>query len=258
MPVNDKPTAISDLGGKNIVVTGGEGLLGQAFVSAIRSAGGRCIVADIRLATDLNRDTVHLDITNPEQVGSCLTSLAEAGITLDGWVNNAYPRTQDWGCKFEDIPFDSWQQNVHMHLNGYFLCSQAALEFMRQSGPAAGGVLVSIGSIYGSVGPDFSVYEGTDMTMPAAYSAIKGGLINLTRYLAAYYGPHGIRVNCLSPGGVIDRQPASFVKRYEERVPLRRMAQPSDISSCLVFLLSDAAAYVSGQNLIVDGGWTAI
>lgn len=249
---------MSDLRDKTIVVTGGDGLLGKAFVAAIRSAGGRCIVADINVTTDLTNDMVYLDITDPEQVKGSLALLAAADVTLHGWVNNAYPRTEDWGSHFEHIPFASWQKNIDMHLNGYFLCSQAALEFMKAQRDPAGGVLVSIGSIYGSVGPDFSLYEGTGMTMPAAYSAIKGGLINLTRYLAAYYGPHNIRVNCLSPGGVFDYQPASFVKRYEEKVPLRRMANPSDISSCLVFLLSDAAAYVSGQNLIVDGGWTAI
>jgi NAD(P)-dependent dehydrogenase (short-subunit alcohol dehydrogenase family) len=246
---------MNDLTNKVIVVTGGMGLLGEAFVSAIREAGGRCIVADLNCETDLDHDRVRLDITQPEQLRAFLAQLEDQRIKLDGWVNNAYPRTPDWGAKFEDIPFESWQKNVDMHLNGYFLCSQLALEYMRKQGR---GSLVSIGSIYGVVGPDFSVYEGTELTMPAAYAAIKGGIVNLTRYLAAYYGPHGIRVNCLSPGGVFDHQPASFVEQYEKKVPLQRMARPEDITSCLVFLLSEGAAYLTGQNLIVDGGWTIV
>jgi NAD(P)-dependent dehydrogenase (short-subunit alcohol dehydrogenase family) len=117
---------------------------------------------------------------------------------------------------------------------------------------------VNISSIYGSVGPDFTVYDGTEMTMPAAYAAIKGGVVNLTRYLAAYYGPYGVRINCVSPGGIFDQQPQSFVSAYEKKVPMRRMGIPEDIAAPVAFLLSDEAAYITGHNLMVDGGWTAI
>ena len=241
-----------ELKDKTIVVTGGSGLLGGAFCAAIRSAGGRAINADIGVEDDLAADTLHLDITSEASVEGLLAKLRTAGIQLHGWVNNAYPRTKDWGAKFEDIPFASWQKNVDMHLNGYFLCCQRVLEHLRESGT---GSVVNIGSIYGSLGPDFSVYAGTPMTMPAGYAAIKGGLINLTRYLASYYGPHGIRVNALSPGGIFDHQPESFVAAYESKTPLRRMGKPADITAPLVFLLSDGAGYVTGQNLMVDGGW---
>jgi NAD(P)-dependent dehydrogenase (short-subunit alcohol dehydrogenase family) len=113
-------------------------------------------------------------------------------------------------------------------------------------------------SVYGIVGPDFSIYENTTMTMPAAYSAIKGGIINLTRYLAAYLGPQKIRVNAISPGGIYDNQPANFVNNYNNKVPLRRMGNPDDIAPAVTFLLSDEAGYITGQNLAIDGGWTAI
>jgi NAD(P)-dependent dehydrogenase (short-subunit alcohol dehydrogenase family) len=120
------------------------------------------------------------------------------------------------------------------------------------------GSIVNIGSIYGSVGPDFNVYENTNLTMPAAYSAIKGGVINFSKYLASYYGKNNIRVNCVSPGGIFDHQPIEFVRNYESKVPMKRMGKPDDISPAVSFLLSDDSTYITGQNLIIDGGWTAI
>jgi NAD(P)-dependent dehydrogenase (short-subunit alcohol dehydrogenase family) len=120
------------------------------------------------------------------------------------------------------------------------------------------GSIVNIGSTYGVVSPDFTVYDGTEMTSPAAYTAIKGGVINFTRYLAAYFGKHGVRANCVSPGGIFDNQNPIFVKNYEHKVPLKRMGKPSDIAGPVAFLLSDDAAYVTGHNLMADGGWTCI
>jgi NAD(P)-dependent dehydrogenase (short-subunit alcohol dehydrogenase family) len=120
------------------------------------------------------------------------------------------------------------------------------------------GSLINMSSIYGLIGPDFTVYEGTEMTMPAAYSAIKGGLNNLTRYLASYYGEYQIRVNTVSPGGIFDHQPELFVNNYNNKVPLKRMGQPKDIVAAVFYLLTDEASYVTGHNLVVDGGWSII
>ena len=171
-------------------------------------------------------------------------------------INSAYPRTEDWHLKFEDIPFASWQQNVDMQLNGTILmCQRVAIRMIQRHH----GNVINFGSIYGLVGPDFSVYEGLGgMTMPAAYAAIKGGISNFTRYLASYLGPHGIRVNTLCPGGVKDHQPEAFVAAYEGKVPMRRMASVEDIIGPLLFLVSDWSNYVTGMNLAADGGWTAI
>jgi NAD(P)-dependent dehydrogenase (short-subunit alcohol dehydrogenase family) len=113
-------------------------------------------------------------------------------------------------------------------------------------------------SIYGLVGPDFTVYEGTGMTMPAAYSAIKGGINNLTRYLASYFGSSQIRVNTVSPGGVFDSQNELFVKNYVNKVPMKRMGMPMDVVAAVFFLLTDESSYITGHNLVVDGGWSAI
>ena len=142
-----------------------------------------------------------------------------------------------------------------MHLNGYFLCCQQALNQMKKQ---KSGSLINIASIYGIVAPDFSIYGEMPQGNSSAYSAIKGSLINLTRYLAAYYGRHNIRVNSISPGGIFDNQKEPFLTNYNNKVPLGRMATPEEISPSVSFLLSDDSTYITGHNLVIDGGWTAI
>jgi NAD(P)-dependent dehydrogenase (short-subunit alcohol dehydrogenase family) len=240
---------------KIIVITGGSGLLGSLYCEWINKAGGVAINADINCNKNLDAQEYYCDISCSSSIKELIAALVSRYGKIDGWVNNAYPRTSDWGTKFENIPIESWRENVDKHQNGYFLCCQIVLEQMRKQGF---GSVINLGSIYGIVGPDFSIYEGTEMTMPAAYAAIKGAVINLTRYLASYYGPFGVRVNCISPGGIFDNQPESFVKRFSAKTPLRRMGKPEDIAPAIIYLLSDETAYITGHNLAVDGGWTAI
>ncbi len=140
-------------------------------------------------------------------------------------------------------------------MNSYFYITQKVSSLMKEKNY---GSIVNITSIYGIVGNDFTIYEGTDINPPAAYAAIKGGLINFSRYLASFYGKDNIRVNCVSPGGIFGNQPKQFVTNYEKKVPLKRLGTPEDISPSVIFLLSDEAKYITGHNLIVDGGWTAI
>ncbi|MCX6181194.1 MAG: oxidoreductase [Bacteroidetes bacterium] len=242
------------LKGKVIVVTGGNGLLGKKILEFIRAANGIGISADIN-NDDTDTLQVYLDITSPESIKECIGIVVEKYGKIDGWVNNAFPRTKDWGVKFEAIPFESWQKNVDMHMNGYFLCCQHILEYMKTK---KSGSLINIGSIYGVVAPDFSIYEGTNMTSAGAYAAIKGGIISLSRYLASYYGVHNIRVNSLSPGGIFDHQAESFVKKYEAKPPLKRMGTPEDIAPGIVFLMSDGSSYITGHNLVIDGGWSIV
>lgn len=240
---------------KIIIVTGGSGLIGKKIVQQIKTDGGICINAEINIQNDINNGLVQCDITDEDSIAQTTEKVMLKYGRIDGLVNNAYPRTNDWGKKFEDIPFESWKRNVDMQMNSVFSFCQQILRIMKEQ---KSGSIVNIASVYGVVGPDFTIYEGTEMTMPAAYSAIKGGVVNFSRYLASYYGPHGVRVNCISPGGIFDNQPQTFVSNYEKKVPMRRMGLPVDIAAPVAFLLSDEAAYITGQNLTVDGGWTAI
>ena len=243
------------LTGKVIVVTGGNGLIGKSIVKRVIEDGGIAINAEINVATSLDQGMINCDITNENSVNECINQVVDRFGKIDGWVNNAYPRTQDWSKKFEEITLDSWKKNVDMQLNSIFICCRLVLAQMKKQ---KSGSIVNISSIYGVVGPDFSVYEGTEMTMPAAYSAIKGGVINFTRYLASYFGEFNIRINCISPGGILDNQSSKFISNYQKKVPMKRLGNPDDISPSVIFFLGDDSRYITGQNLIIDGGWTSI
>jgi len=240
---------------KIIIITGGNGLLGKTILKRLKSEGAFCINFEINHETNKDLSQVYCDITNTNSIDSGLEMVLKKYKKIDGLVNNAYPRTKDWGTKFEDIVYDSWKQNIDWQLNSYFYISQkVAIQMSLQKE----GSIVNMASIYGVVGADFTVYEGTTMTMPAAYSAIKGALINFTRYVASYFGPQQVRVNAVSPGGIFDSQNEIFVNNYCKKVPMRRLGNPEDIAPAVAFLLSDDAKYITGQNLIVDGGWTVI
>jgi len=240
---------------KIIIVTGGNGLLGREIIQKITAEGGFCINVDINHETSDDLSAVKCDITSTVSVSECIKLIIQKYNRIDGLVNNAYPRTSDWGNKFEDINYQSWQNNVDWQLNSYFyFTQQVSVHMMKENR----GAIINMSSVYGIVGPDFTVYDGTSMTMPAAYSAIKGGIINFTRYLASYLGPFNIRVNTVSPGGIFDDQNPIFVENYNRKVPMRRMGLPDDISPVVVFLLTAEAKYVTGQNIAVDGGWTCI
>ena len=234
-----------------VIVTGGSGLLGKAMIRDFKGRGATAINFDLCQGQESDGDFIYCDITDIQCVDQALGRVLQKHGRIDGLVNNAYPRTKDWATPFESIPFASWQKNIDTQLNSYFYVSQQVLKQMRIQ---RSGSMVNIASIYGVVGNDFAIYQGTNIVPPAAYSAIKGGLINLTRYLASLYGEFGVRVNCLSPGGIFDHQEEAFVKAYEQKVPMKRMGTPDDIASPIAFLLSEDARYITGQNLIVDGG----
>jgi NAD(P)-dependent dehydrogenase (short-subunit alcohol dehydrogenase family) len=243
------------LNDKIIIVTGGSGLIGKEIVADINRKGGKAINADIGVESNLHAGTIQMDITNDDSVQTCIDQIVAEFGRIDGLVNSAYPRTKDWGAKFEDIDPESWRANMDMQLGSYFVSCQKTLMIMAKQKK---GSIVNIGSIYGVVGNDFTIYEGTNLSTAAAYSAIKGGLINFSRYLSSYFGKDNIRINCVSPGGIFDNQNPIFVKNYEHKVPMKRMGKPDDIAPAVSFLLSEEAKYITGQNLIVDGGWTAI
>jgi NAD(P)-dependent dehydrogenase (short-subunit alcohol dehydrogenase family) len=252
------------LKGKIAVVTGGAGLIGKAVVTGLAQAGAKVYIGDIKKEAGVKVEACNkklglevkwmmLDITDTASVESFIDKIVQTEKKIDVWVNCAYPYTKDWGAKFEDIKYESWKKNVDMHMNGYFLCCQKIAEHMKEH---RNGSIINFGSIYGVVGPDFSIYE-KNMTMPAAYSAIKGGIVNFTRYLATYYAKYGIRVNAICPGGIFNNQPESFVKKYGQKTPLGRLGRPEEMAGPVVFLASNASSYITGHILMVDGGWTA-
>lgn len=195
-----------------------------------------------------------IDLGEKKSVSRLVAETAQEFGHVDGVVFSSYPRTADWGNRFEDVSQASWEKNILDHMNQNFFLAQEVSSVMVRQGQ---GSLVFFSSIYGLLGPDFGVYEGLEMTMPVAYSCIKGGVSNFVRYLANYLGPSGIRVNAICPGGVFDHQHPEFVKNYEARTPLRRMARPEDLIGPVEFLLSDDSVYITGVNLPVDGGWTS-
>jgi len=254
------------LKGKIAFVSGGAGLLGSEVSRALAGAGARVIILDIdsEKAEEVKKRIVEagfngeyecFDIADTENIEKTIDVLFEKYNGADIWVNVAYPRTKDWGASVEEVKVDSWRKNIDMHLSGYYFSAQKIAERMKKQ---KSGSIINFASIYGIVAPDFSVYKNTKMTMPAAYSAIKGGIINFTKYLAAYYGKYNIRVNAVSPGGVYDTQPESFVSSYNEKTPLGRMANKEDIAGAIIYLASDASNYVTGHNLVVDGGWSIV
>lgn len=251
---------------KVVIVTGGAGLIGKELVRGLAEAGATAVVAEIdrhkgkRVAfefkeLDLKVIFKHLDITKETSVSQLINYIDKKYARIDTWVNCAYPRVRAKKTLFENTSVSVWKKSVDMHLNGCFICCQKIAEYMRKQGS---GSIINFGSTYGIVGPDFSIYKGTKMRNSGYYSAIKGGIINFTKYLASYYGKHNIRVNCVSPGGVYDRQPSIFVERYAAKTPLKRMANKEDIVAAVIYLASDAAKYVTGHNLVVDGGWSIV
>ncbi|MFZ5917372.1 MAG: SDR family oxidoreductase [Chloroflexota bacterium] len=250
------------LAGRVAVVTGGAGLYGRQIVEALAEAGARTFTASRNLAAleavaagfrerGLDVEALPLDQSDEASILRLRDeALARAG-RVDVLVNNAVLRPM----RGHDAPVEQWQQSMQVNATGLFLISRAFGQAMAEAGR---GSIINIGSIQGLIGPDGWLYEGVpwDGFVPD-YFFHKGGMINLSRYMAAYLGPRGVRVNTISPGGFFNHQDAEFLWRYEKRTFLGRMANESDLKGAVVFLASDASAYVTGANLVVDGGYTA-
>ena len=263
-----------ELTGRVAVVTGGAGLLGRQFCQTLAQAGASVIVADVsqeaqevaRELTDSgSRSTAQItDVGDPKSVEEMARAAIKTFGQFDILVNSAAldPKFDQSGAgkhnsAFEDYPLAAWEAAIRVNLTGAFLCSQAAVAPMLKQG---GGVIINICSTYGLGGPDQRIYAKKGQPAqykPVDYTVTKAGILGLTKYLATYYGDRNIRVNALSPGGVFNQHDDEFVKAYAARTVLGRMARPDEMNGALLFLASDASSYMTGANLIVDGGWTA-
>lgn len=249
------------LKGKVALVTGGAGLYGVTISTALGEAGASVVIASRNLnrcekvAKDLrskNLDVVAmpLDLSIKDSIIALKDRIVNTYGKIDILFNNAVARK---GSSMDTMTAEEWEEPMKVNSTGLFLCSKIFIEEMVKQ---KSGSVINISSIYGIVGPDFSIYGNTGMTNPANYSFAKGGMIAFTRYLATYYAKYNIRVNCISPGGLFTNQPKEFVDNYIKRTPLGRMANEDDLKGAAVFLASDASSYITGHNLVVDGGWT--
>jgi NAD(P)-dependent dehydrogenase (short-subunit alcohol dehydrogenase family) len=253
------------LNNKIIVLTGGAGFIGRFFAQAIVEHGGIAVVADIDdKASSSVADEIAIkhpgriiaatvDITDAVSVGTLIANIYGKYGRIDAVINNAYPRNNNYGRKIEEVTYVDFCANISSHLGGYFLVAQKFAMFFKRQG---GGNIINISSIYGSKAPRFEVYAGTTMTMPVEYAAIKSAIEHMTRYFAQYFKGEHIRVNCLSPGGVLDQQPEIFLQSYRSHCNEKGMLNPVDIAGALIFLLSDSSKYMTGQNIIIDDGFT--
>jgi NAD(P)-dependent dehydrogenase (short-subunit alcohol dehydrogenase family) len=251
---------------KVVVITGGAGLIGQEFVKAVVEQHGVAIIADVneaigtqvqaQLSNELGSssiDFVHLDITSKESITAMIDALHSRYGCIDALVNNAYPRNKNYGRHFFDVEYSDFCENLNLNLGGYFLTSQQMAGYFQKQGR---GNIVNISSIYGVIAPKFEVYDNTPMTMPVEYAAIKAAIIHLTKYMAKYFKGMNIRVNTLSPGGILDKQPEAFLEAYRKQCLNKGMLDKSDMRGTLVYLLSDLSEYVNGQNIVVDDGFS--
>ncbi|MGH8582261.1 MAG: SDR family oxidoreductase [Gammaproteobacteria bacterium] len=268
-------TALSErfsLAGRTAILTGAAGLLGFHHCKALAEAGATVVASDLKaiecdkVASRVGASCIGLaaDVTDPESLRALLSAVLERTGRVDVLVNNAAvndafesPALGLRQSRFEDYPLSLWRRSLEVNVTGVFLCSQIIGGRLAQQGK---GSIVNIASTYGIVAPDQSLYadrEGRQRFYKSpGYPTSKGAVLAFTRFLAAYWGHRGVRVNALSPGGVENAQDAFFVESYARRTPLGRMAAPDDYGAALVFLASDASSYMSGANLVVDGGYT--
>ena len=255
-----------DLSGKRILLVGATGVLGRTYTKAIAQSGADLAVADLAssdvlaLAKEFDAHGIEMDVTQEASVVSGVQNAVEVLGGLDGTISNAAATSEflikegEAFAEFEDYTLLAWQKTLDVNLTGTFLLAREAGRAMKANN---GGSFVTISSIYGIVGPDHRIYENQPFKSFPGYSASKAGVIGLTRWLATWWGKDGLRVNCVTPGGVFNDHDPSFVKAYSNRTPMGRMAGRSDLIGIVIFLLSDASSYCTGQNFVVDGGFTS-
>ncbi len=238
---------------KNIILIGSEGLIGSELVRELKSAH-KVIRADISAPKNNNDAPFYeVDIASEQSVESLIKNVVRDFSKIDCVINCAYPRTKTYGKSYDKVPLNDFNENVNLHLGGYFNILKNFMLFFKNQGH---GNIISFSSIYGVIPPRFEIYSGTEMTSPVEYAAVKSGIIHLTKYFAKIARGTSIRVNSISPGGVEDGQNPSFIKRYSELTRTHKMLAPNNLAGPIRFLVSDEASSIHGQNIIVDDGFT--
>jgi len=257
---------VFDLSGKRILLVGSTGVLGEVYARYFSENKVNAVIADrpgsgvLELAEELGLHGLEMDISIESSVRDGVKHAVSFLGGLDAAVNNAAVTFEsfigrgDAFAEFEDYPFEVWQKTIDVNLTGAFLFAREAGKVMKESGS---GHLINVSSIYGVVGPDHRIYDEQPFSSMPGYSASKAGIIGLTRWLATWWAKDNIRANCISPGGVNNNHNKQFVKKYGDRTPMGRMAERHEMLGMMLFLLSDASSYCTGQNYIVDGGLTA-
>jgi len=257
-----------DLSGRVVVLTGASGLLGTQYAIGLSQAGANVVLADIdynrcnQLASDLQKKydvdplPVRVDITSKQSIKKMISQTIKKFSKIDVLVNNAvYPESKkERLVAFDKFPLLSWNKALAVNITGMFLsCQEVSRIMLRQKN----GVIINVSSIYGLVAADQRIYGNSGLNSSVVYAVTKSAVLNLTRYLASYWQKTGIRVNTLSLGGVENKQSPDFIKNYSYKTMIGRMARKDEYVGALLFLASDASSYMTGANLIVDGGWTA-
>ena len=238
------------LNGKNIIVIGGNGLIGKSIVKSLSKNKANVIIADYSIYDNSNQ--IFVDINSESSVDELIQQTSR-NTSIDGVVNCAYPRNSTYGKKVEVVSLSSFNENVNLHLGGYFnVMKKFCLHFKENDG----GKIINFSSIYGSTAPKFEIYGDSEMTMPVEYSAIKAALNHLTKYFVKYFKNNQIQINTVSPGGIFNNQPQHFLDKYNQDCINKGMLDKEDINGAINFLLSDAANYINGQDLIIDDGFT--
>lgn len=262
-----------ELKSKVIVVAGGAGQIGFSFSKAIANEGANVIIADIDIENAKKKMgkeeklfdsifTYSLDTTDPRGIVEFYDFIYRRYGAVDGLVNSFHYKgntrrldeDSDFFTSVEEYPLSSWDMVMNVNLKGSFLMIKNVLKYMKING---GGSIVNVSSTYGIVSPNKNIYGNSGINSPIAYAVSKAGLLNMTRYIATHYAEFNIRCNTLSPGGVYNNQDEDFIRNYESMTPMRRMAKDTDYNGGLIFLLSDKSEYMTGANLVIDGGWTA-
>lgn len=250
---------IFSLKNKTVFIIGGSGLIGNQTVKCLSTYKAKIINLDIKKNNNCHYN-VYFDCTNKNNLEKNYLKITKKFGVPDILINCSYPKSIDWkDNSFAKLKSESFNINLQNHLNSYVLLSRITGNLMKNK--KIKGSIILLGSIYGVIGQDIEIYKNTKMRENLTYSVIKGGITNFTKQMASYYGKYNIRVNCICPGGVKDKinsKNKNFIKNYKKRVPLKRLADSKEIANTILFFSSEASSYITGNIMMVDGGWTCI